>query len=84
MFRRRRPLMRAAAVGGAAYYAGKKVQGNRDEENAQAELEEGQEPDDGAITDAQIEQLKKLSDLKTAGVLTEDEFEAQKQKILGS
>jgi len=76
--------MRAAAVGGAAYYAGKKVQGNRDEENAQAELEEGQEPDDGAITDAQIEQLKKLSDLKTAGVLTEDEFEAQKQKILGS
>jgi hypothetical protein len=83
MFRRRRPLMRAAAVGGAAYYAGKKVQEGRDEQ-ALDELEEGQEPDSGAITDAQIEQLQKLSDLKTAGVLTEDEFEAQKQKILGA
>ena len=84
MFRRRRPLLRAAAVGGAAYYAGKKVQEGRDEE-ALDELDPGQEPPaDGAITDAQIEQLKKLSDLKTAGVLTEEEFETQKQKILGA
>ena len=31
-----------------------------------------------------IEQLKKLGELKAAGVLTDAEFEAQKAKILGS
>ena len=29
-----------------------------------------------------LEQLQKLGELKTAGVLTEDEFQAQKAKIL--
>ena len=33
--RRRRPLMRAAMVGGGAYYAGKKVQENRDVQEAE-------------------------------------------------
>ena len=31
-----------------------------------------------------LEQLKQLGELKAAGVLTEDEFQAQKAKILGS
>ncbi|MFF3325641.1 SHOCT domain-containing protein [Streptomyces sp. NPDC002889] len=30
-----------------------------------------------------IDQLKELADLKAQGVLTEEEFEAQKRKILG-
>lgn len=34
-------------------------------------------------TDRRIKQLKALADLKTAGVLTEAEFEAEKKKILG-
>jgi len=78
MFRRRRPLLRGAAVGGAAYYAGKK----RAENEAAGEYDE--EPaDEGALTSEDIAQLEKLSKLKEEGVLTEDEFEAQKQKILG-
>src|SRR5262252_4384222 len=32
MMRRRRPLMRAAMVGGTAYYAGKKVQQGREQD----------------------------------------------------
>jgi Short C-terminal domain len=81
MFRRRRPLLRGAAVGGAAYYAGK-----RRAENAagEPEVEDEAPVDDGsALTDDDISQLEKLSKLKEQGVLTEDEFEAQKQKILG-
>lgn len=34
--------------------------------------------------DDMITQLQKLGELKTAGVLTEEEFAAQKAKILGS
>jgi Short C-terminal domain len=33
-------------------------------------------------TDDKLEQLKQLGELKTAGVLTDAEFEAQKAKIL--
>ena len=36
MFRRRRPLARAAIVGGTAYAVGKHVQGNRDQEQQEA------------------------------------------------
>jgi len=35
-------------------------------------------------TNDTLAQLKQLGELKTAGVLTDAEFEAQKQKILGS
>jgi hypothetical protein len=85
--RRRRPLLRAAAVGGAAYYAGKKVQEGRDPDEADIAPESGPSPSDesdGSISDGEIEQLKKVSELKEEGILTQDEFEAQKQKILGS
>jgi hypothetical protein len=34
--------------------------------------------------DRQIEQLKELADLKAQGILTEEEFAAQKAQILGS
>ena len=36
----------------------------------------------GASTDDKLEQLKQLGELKTAGVLTDAEFEVQKEKIL--
>jgi hypothetical protein len=41
MFRRRRPLLRAAAVGGTAYVAGKHMQRNA-QEKADAEAEQNQ------------------------------------------
>ncbi len=89
MLRRRRPLLRAAAVGGAAYYAGKKVQGGRDQDPSAVEGEShGDEPADGqaeptgGISKEAIDRLEELSALKERGVLTQDEFEAEKQKIL--
>ena len=39
-------------------------------------------PPAAASTDDKLDQLKKLGELKTAGVLTDAEFEAQKAKIL--
>ena len=98
MMRRRRPLMRAAMVGGTAYYAGKHVQQGRENEadqNARIEQLEAQQyaaqapapaaaPASGGISPATIEQLKQLAELKTSGVLTDQEFEEQKRKLLGA
>src|SRR3954451_10091759 len=81
MFRRRRPVLRAAAVGGAAYHMGKKMQEGND---AQAELEEQEVgPENEGLFEGAIEQLQQLAKLKDQGVLTQEEFDAQKQKILG-
>ena len=91
MMRRRRPLMRAAMVGGVAYHAGKKTQEGRDddyERDARIEQLEAQQaqqaqaPPAGGMTDNTIEQLGKLGQLHEQGVLTDAEFEVQKQKLL--
>jgi hypothetical protein len=96
MMRRRRPLMRAAMVGGVAYHAGKKVQEGREEDayrDAQiADLQAQQAATaapapaatSGGLTDDAIGQLKQLAELKEQGVLTDEEFEAQKRKLLGA
>ena len=93
MIMRRRPLLRAAAVAGGAYIAGKR-RGNR-----QAEEEEPQAaPDPAADTAGDTGtgpaaepsaaslsgQLNQLNDLHSQGTLTDDEFTAAKAKILGS
>src|SRR5262249_25213130 len=98
MFVRRRPLMRAAMVGGGAYYAGKKskersereadqeyrLQQLEDQQNVQPQAAPAAAPAAaGGVTDDTIEQLKKLGELRDAGVLTDEEFAAQKQKLLG-
>ena len=80
--RRRRPLMRAAMVGGGAYYAGKKVQENRDTQEAY-QYEEPAQPT-GGVTDDTVAQLEKLGELKEKGILTDEEFALQKQKLLAS
>jgi len=90
--RRRRPLMRAAMVGGAAYYAGRKVQEGREQDDmTEARLEqlEAQQyapaaPARQGMSEASIEQLKQLAELKAEGVLTEDEFEQQKRRLLSA
>jgi Short C-terminal domain len=40
-------------------------------------------PAAGGLTQDRITQLKELGELKTQGILTEEEFAAQKAKILG-
>jgi hypothetical protein len=99
MMRRRRPLMRGAMVGGVGYMAGKAGANRSAQESSQeqrlAELESQQQapsapPPAAAPTAAApaggsvIEQLKQLGELRDSGVLTPEEFESQKQKILAA
>jgi response regulator of citrate/malate metabolism len=95
---RRRPLARAAMVGGAAYYAGKRHEQNVQEDEytqarldqleaqqamqAQAQAQAAPPPAAAGISDDTIQQLQKLGELKAAGVLTEEEFNQQKQRLL--
>ena len=72
MMRRRRPLVRAAMVGGAAYPAGKRNAADPAPPAAPS----------GGLSDASIAQLKKLAELKDAGVLTQKEFDDQKRRLL--
>jgi membrane protease subunit (stomatin/prohibitin family) len=93
-FRRRRPVLRAAAVGGVAYAAGKKgaqAAGEEPDPNAPAEeepeaaAEAAADPAEAAPSaDQSMEELTKLKGLLDSGVLTQAEFDAQKQKILQS
>jgi hypothetical protein len=103
IFMRRRPLARAAVVGGAAYYAGsRRAQSSAREADEEARLDalEAQQqqaeyppeppyeapapaaPAPGGMSEAAINQIQQLAELHTQGVLTDAEFEVQKQKIL--
>jgi hypothetical protein len=98
---RRRAIVRTAAVGGAAYYAGKRrEQGMQHEADQDAQLAEMQPqgyaqeaappppappppaPAEPTMED-KIEQIRQLAKLHDDGILTDDEFAAQKQEILG-
>jgi putative oligomerization/nucleic acid binding protein len=91
MFMRRRPLARAAMVGGTAYAVGKSRQRSQyREQDEQARIEELEARQSvatpvapsGPTGDEAIAQLKQLAELKDSGVLTEAEFEVQKAKLL--
>ena len=98
MFRRRRPLMRAAVVGGGAYVAGRSM-GRSAEQRTQAEDEQNQRISDleqqappapdqqapaAAATSPMIDQLNQLATLHQQGILTDDEFTAAKAKLFSS
>jgi hypothetical protein len=83
--RRRRPLMAAAMVGGVAHHAAKKGAEAGAEQAAEQAAQQAPPPAApaaGGMSQAKIDQLKQLADLHTQGVLTDAEFEVQKQKIL--
>ncbi len=96
MIGRRRPLMRAAMVGGGAYMVGKnsqrKSQQEADQEARlnQLEAQQAQAPAPAPAAapaaapagDDLVSKLTELKGLMDAGVLTADEFEAAKQKLL--
>lgn len=95
MFARRRPLARAAVVGGAAYYGGKKrAEGQMREQEQEARIAEleGQQsqapagspsaPASGGMSEDSMAKLQQLAELHTQGILTDAEIEVQKQKIL--
>ena len=58
------------------------IQAQRDEAYDQQVAPQAPPPPAGPTTSDTLEQLKQLGELKAQGVLTEDEFAAQKAKIL--
>jgi Short C-terminal domain len=92
MMRRRRPLLRGAMVGGAGYLAGKSAANRAPREQSQEERlgeVEGQQaaastPASGVPAASTAEQLKQLAELRDSGVLTPEEFEHEKQKVLAA
>lgn len=83
---RRRPLLRAAAVGGGAYLAGKHVgreQGTSDPERQQAASAPAAAGTQAAEPSV-AEQLNRLAELHDQGVLSDGEFAAAKGKLLGT
>jgi hypothetical protein len=97
---RRRPLARAAVVGGVAYHAGKKGAQNAAAEQSQdqqiADLQAQQQyappaqqyappppaAPASAGSDDMVAQLTNLKSLLDQGILTQAEFDMQKQKLL--
>ncbi len=97
---RRRPLARAAMVGGAGYAIGKHAQRKSEHEAQQdAEIEAGQQPQAAPAAPPaaapapppapaemseteRIDALTKLKGLLDGGVLTQEEFDAEKAKLL--
>jgi hypothetical protein len=88
MLRRRRPLLRAAgaaAVGSAAYHAGRRrgEEGQYAQEPHQApESYPPPGPPRGGLTPEAVNALAELGRLHEQGVLTDQEFEQQKQRYL--
>lgn len=93
MFVRRRPLLRAAVVGGGAYAMGKRSArrtaqetGTEADQNAwvsgreQAPRGSGESAAEPSVTD----QLAQLSRLHQQGSLSDSEFAAAKTRLLGS
>jgi hypothetical protein len=88
---RRRPLLRAAAVGGGAYAMGKRHERKQGEQQEQA-YEQGQQstmaapaaPASSGITSQDTDRLAELGKLHESGVLTDEEFAQQKARILGT
>ena len=93
--RRRRPLLRGAAMaagGAAVYHAGKSSANRANHEAEQDAAIEGsyQQPaapmpaaPAGGMSQEKINELQQLGQLHEQGVLTDEEFAAQKAKILG-
>ena len=87
---RRRPLVRAAMVGGGAYAAGKARQRGQEREAGQEErlasLEQqpaaAAAPPPAPASGDLVGKLKELKELQDSGALTPDQFEAAKQKVL--
>jgi Short C-terminal domain len=89
LLRRRRPLLRAAAVGGGAYALGKHFGG----QDAASESGGDDAGDTGAsaaaptsrgLSTEDMQRLTELGKLHDQGVLTDDELAQQKARILGT
>jgi len=90
MLRRRRPLLRAAAVGGTAYVAGRHAgRGQQENEEDQQESQEPQAEQEPATasqkptSDAErVHALSELKELLDSGAITQSEFDSEKERLL--
>ena len=81
---RRRPLLRAAVVGGTAYAAGRRSGQSQTAEAYQDQQAASQVPPQAAGGEASMmDQLSQLTTLHQQGALTDEEFAAAKAKLLG-
>ena len=89
-FVRRRPLLRAAVVGGGAYMAGKHMaNAQADQQYQDASQQQAQQAQQApvpapraAAAPSMADQLNQLADLHKQGLLSDDEFAAAKAKLL--
>jgi hypothetical protein len=84
-----RTVARTAAIAGTATAVSGRVQRRQankwsEQEAAQAPPEAAPAPAAAAAGPSMIDQLKELGELKEQGILTEDEFAAQKAKLLAA
>ena len=80
---RRRPLLRAAAIGGT--FAAGRAMGRRAQEQQYAESDQGGQAEQPAGQENSVmEQLSQLATMHDQGALTDQEFAAAKAKVLGS
>src|SRR5579875_2779674 len=96
-FARRRPLLRAAVVGGGAYAFGK-ASGRRAGEQQAQPAAQGQQPSGPGAPgqpppaapqqdtghSAMLDQLSQLATLHSRGALSDEEFAAAKARLLGT
>lgn len=86
-----RTVARTAAIAGTASAVGGRVQHRQQNKWSQQEAAQAPPPEaapapaaaaPAAAAPSMIDQLKELGELKEQGILTEDEFAAQKAKVL--
>ena len=89
---RRRPLLRMAAVGGVAYMGAKAGSNKANAQAAAPAPAPAAPPAPAAVPAPQVQadnaseriaQLQQLATLHNSGALTDEEFAAEKAKILG-
>ena len=84
---RRRPLLRAAAVGGGAYMMGQRRAEGEQEAYTQGQQSMTSAPapaaaPSGGISSEDTARLQQLGQLHEQGILTDEEFAQQKARIL--
>jgi len=81
-------VARTAVIAGTATSVSNRVSRRQGERWAEQEQQQAPQaepaPPPQAGANSTIDQLKELGELKAQGILTEEEFAAQKAKILGS
>jgi Short C-terminal domain len=77
-----RTVARTALVAGTAQTVAGRMAARQHATTAKKAAAQGTKAKPGMLTDEVVDQLKKLAELRDAGVLTEKEFNTKKAKLL--